>query len=94
MAKRIKSGLKRVEVAERNRQRNVMVKSAIKTATKKALESVEDKSETLQSDLVAAISKLDKAVSKGILHKNTVARRKSRLMKKLNQSQQEVQASA
>ncbi len=92
MAKRIKSGLKRVEVAERNRQRNVMVKSAIKTATKKVIESIEDKSETVKTDLVAAISKLDKAVSKGILHKNTVARRKSRLMKKINNAQSEVSA--
>lgn len=92
MAKRIKSGLKRVEVAERNRQRNVMVKSSIKTATKKVLESIDSNSETLKTDLVAAISKLDKAVTKGILHKNTVARKKSRLMKKLNQAEAAVKA--
>lgn len=92
MAKRIKSGLKRVEVAERNRQRNVMVKSSIKTATKKVLEAIESSSETLKTDLVAAISKLDKAVNKGILHKNTVARKKSRLMKKLNQAEAAVKA--
>ncbi|MFN8577014.1 MAG: 30S ribosomal protein S20 [Candidatus Sericytochromatia bacterium] len=84
MAKRIKSGLKRVEVAERNRQRNVAVKSAVKTATKKVIEGVADKSETLNQDVMDAISKLDKAASKGILHKNTVARKKSRLMKKVN----------
>lgn len=86
MAKRIKSGLKRVEVAERNRQRNVTVKSAVKTATKKVIESIGSKSESLNTDLVSAISKLDKAASKGILHKNTVARRKSRLMKKMNEA--------
>lgn len=84
MAKRIKSGLKRVEVAERNRQRNVAVKSAVKTATKKVIEGVAEKSETLNQDVMDAISKLDKAASKGILHKNTVARKKSRLMKKVN----------
>lgn len=88
MAKRIKSGLKRVEIAERNRQRNVTVKSAIKTATKKALEGIDTKSENLKDDVTAAISKLDKAASKGILHKNTVARKKSRLMKKVNQAAQ------
>lgn len=86
MAKRIKSGLKRVEVAERNRQRNVTVKSAVKTATKKVIESIGSKSESLNTDLVSAISKLDKAASKGILHKNTVARKKSRLMKKMNEA--------
>lgn len=92
MAQRIKSGLKRVEVAERNRQRNVMVKSSIKTATKKVLESIDSNSDTIKTDLVAAISKLDKAVTKGILHKNTVARKKSRLMKKLNQAEAAVKA--
>lgn len=86
MAKRIKSGLKRVEIAERNRQRNITVKSAVKTAAKKVVEGINSKSETLNSDLVSAISKLDKAASKGILHKNTVARKKSRLMKKINEA--------
>ncbi|MBC7473422.1 MAG: 30S ribosomal protein S20 [Candidatus Sericytochromatia bacterium] len=83
MAKRIKSGLKRVEVAERNRQRNVAVKSSIKTATRKVLESLKDE-EVLKKELPIAISKMDKAVSKGIVHKNTVARKKSRLMKRVN----------
>lgn len=85
MAKRIKSGIKRVEVAERNRQRNVAVKSAVKTAAKKVLVDLQTKStDTLKEDLVSAISKLDKAVSKGIIHENTAARKKSRLMKKVN----------
>ncbi len=83
MAKRIKSGLKRVEVAERNRQRNVAVKSSIKTATRKVLESLKDE-EVLKKELPIALSKMDKAVSKGIVHKNTVARKKSRLMKRVN----------
>jgi small subunit ribosomal protein S20 len=85
MAKRIKSGIKRVEVAERNRQRNVAVKSAVKTAAKKVLVDLQTKStDALKEDLVSAISKLDKAVSKGIIHENTAARKKSRLMKKVN----------
>lgn len=82
MAKRIKSGLKRVEVAERNRQRNVAVKSAIKTITKKALTDLEKNPSTEM--IKEVISKLDKAATKGILHKNTVARKKSRLMAKVN----------
>ena len=77
----IKSAKKRVLIAEANRQRNVAFKSSIKTAMKKALELAgsEDK-----DALNAAISKVyqlcDKAVSKGILHKNTAARKKSRLV--------------
>lgn len=85
MAKRIKSGLKRVEIAERNRQRNVAIKSALKTAGKKAIEVLND-ADLLKKELPVAISEIDKAVSKGILHKNTAARKKSRLMKKVNAS--------
>ncbi len=77
----IKSSKKRVLIAEANRQRNVAFKTSIKTAVKKALElaTSEDK-----EALNAAISKVyqlcDKAVVKGILHKNTAARKKSRLV--------------
>jgi small subunit ribosomal protein S20 len=77
----IKSAKKRVLIAEANRQRNVAFKSTIKTAVKKAMElaTTEDK-----DALNAAISKVyqlcDKAVVKGILHKNTAARKKSRLV--------------
>jgi len=77
----IKSAKKRVLIAEANRQRNVAFKSSIKTAVKKAMDlaSSEDK-----EALNAAISKVyqlcDKAVVKGILHKNTAARKKSRLV--------------
>ncbi|MFN8673701.1 MAG: 30S ribosomal protein S20 [Candidatus Sericytochromatia bacterium] len=87
MAKRIKSGIKRVEIAERNRQRNVAVKSAIKTATKKVVVSISESGKEVSTDLVkAAISQIDKAVTKGILHKNTAARKKSRLMAKVNKA--------
>ncbi len=80
----IKSAKKRVLVAKRNTERNVAFKSSIKTAVKKALSLVNgDKNE-----LDAAISKVyqlcDKAVGKGILHKNTAARKKSRLTKAIN----------
>ena len=76
----IKSAKKRVLIAEANRQRNVAFKSSIKTAVKKVLELAQADDEKA---LNAAISKVyqlcDKAVSKGILHKNTAARKKSRL---------------
>ena len=76
----IKSAKKRVLIAERNRVRNVAFKTSIKTAVKKALElaSGEDK-EALNAALSKVYQLCDKAVVKGILHKNTAARKKSRL---------------
>ena len=66
----IKSAKKRVLIAEANRQRNAAFKTSIKTALKKALALAEgDDKEALNA-----------AVSKGILHKNTAARKKSRLV--------------
>lgn len=77
----IKSAKKRVLIAERNRVRNVAFKTSIKTALKKVLElaSGEDQ-EALNSAISRAYQLCDKAVSKGILHKNTAARKKSRLV--------------
>lgn len=77
----IKSAKKRVLIAEANRQRNVAFKTSIKTAVKKALElaSGEDK-EALNSAVSKVYQLCDKAVVKGILHKNTAARKKSRLV--------------
>jgi small subunit ribosomal protein S20 len=84
MAKRIKSGLKRVEVAERNRQRNIAVKSTVKTAVRKTIDAVSSGDATSSDLFVKAQSQLDKAAVKGVLHKNAVARRKSRLAKRVN----------
>ena len=77
----IKSAKKRVLIAERNRVRNVAFKTSIKTAVKKVLElaKAEDK-DALNSALSRAYQLCDKAVVKGILHKNTAARKKSRLV--------------
>lgn len=84
----IKSAKKRVLIAERNRVRNVAFKSAIKTAVKKVLElaKAEDK-EALNSAMSKAYQLCDKAVSKGVLHKNTAARKKSRLTLAVNKLQ-------
>ena len=81
----IKSAKKRVLIAEANRQRNVAFKTSIKTAVKKVLTAAasEDKSE-LNALLSKVYQLCDKAVSKGILHKNTAARKKSRLTKAVN----------
>ena len=78
----IKSAKKRVLIAERNRLKNVAVKSEIKTAIKKALVAAQAKDADAVSTALSAVYKLcDKAVGKGILHKNTAARKKSRLTK-------------
>ena len=77
----IKSAKKRVLIAEANRVRNVAFKTSIKTAVKKALALAtgEDK-EALNSAVSKVYQLCDKGVSKGILHKNTAARKKSRLV--------------
>ncbi len=79
-----KSAKKRIKVAERNRQRNMLVKARVRTAMKKTLRAVEQGSENVNELAKVAVSQLDKAQSKGILHKNTVARYKSRLMARVN----------
>lgn len=80
-----KSAKKRVLVAERNRERNQAVKSRIKTMVKKVLVAVELKEvETSKAALSVAYKELDKAVTKGIMKKNTVSRKKARLAAKVN----------
>ena len=81
----IKSAKKRVLVAEKNRIRNVAFKSSIKTAIKTALSFAKQKDEaSLKPAMSKAYQLCDKAVSKGILHKNTAARKKSRLSLAVN----------
>ena len=77
----IKSAKKRVLIAEVNRQRNVAFKTSIKTAINKALAlATESDKEALNASISRVYQLCDKAVSKGILHKNTAARKKSRLV--------------
>ncbi len=83
----IKSAKKRILVAERNHQRNMAFKSAIKTAVKNTLtlaKAKEQDQEAIKNALSQAYKLCDKAVSKGILHKNTASRKKSRLTKAIN----------
>ena len=82
----IKSAKKRVLVAERNHAKNVAVKSRIKTAVKRVLEALKDDTSKVQELLNYAYKLLDKSVSKGVLHKNTAARKKSRLTKHENKT--------
>jgi small subunit ribosomal protein S20 len=78
----IKSQIKRNRQNERRRLRNRQVRSEIHTRTKKVLGEAEAGEETAES-LRAAIKRIDSAVSKGVLHKNTAARKKSRLVKQI-----------
>ncbi len=73
----IKSAIKRVKVSEKRRLRNASHKSALRTAVK-AFETAAAGSnvETAKDALIAASKKLDKAVTKGLVHKNTAARKK------------------
>lgn len=88
----IKSAIKRIQVAERNRLRNKAYKSAVKTLTKRCLtaattlatEPTSESTQEIQQRLAVAYSKIDKAVKRGVLHPNTGARKKSRLAKALN----------
>lgn len=80
-----KSAKKRVIIAERNRERNQAVKSRVKTMVKKVLVAVEaNEVETAKAALSVAYKELDKAVTKGIMKKNTVSRKKARLAAKVN----------
>ncbi|MBM4762355.1 30S ribosomal protein S20 [Bacillus sp. B15-48] len=80
----IKSAIKRVKVSEANRAQNITVKSAMRTAVKKAEAAIVNNDSEANTAFAAAASKLDKAATKGLIHKNAAARKKSRLMKKLN----------
>lgn len=80
----IKSQIKRNRQNEKRRLRNRIYRGAARKAIKKALLAMEDGNvEAAREAVRVAIKRLDKAAEKGILHKNNVARRKSRLMKRL-----------
>lgn len=81
----IKSQKKRILTNEKARQRNVAVKSELKTLIKTVNEAVEaGNKEAAESAVKAASRKLDKAVSKGVIHRNNAANRKSAINKKVS----------
>ncbi|MGH2521988.1 MAG: 30S ribosomal protein S20 [Anaerolineales bacterium] len=78
------SALKRIRSNERKRVRNKIVRSKTRTAVRVAREQIADANpDEARKATLAAISALDKAAQKGVIHKNNAARRKSRLMKRL-----------
>ena len=98
----IKSAIKRVEIAERNRLRNKAYKSAVRTLMKGYFAAVDtyaanptpESLTEVQQRMSAAYSKIDKAVKKGVLHPNTGARKKSRLARTLKRHSNQATATA
>lgn len=80
----IKSNIKRIGTNEKARARNVAVKSELKTCVRRVREAISAGDKTAaEAALKAASVKLDKAVSKGVIHENQAANRKSALAKKV-----------
>lgn len=81
----IKSQIKRNRQNEVRRLRNKAAKSEIKTRVKTALTATAAVADGGEEAVRVAIKRLDKAASKGIIHKNQASRRKGRLMKRLGE---------
>lgn len=76
----IKSAKKRILVAQTRADRNKAIRSAVKTSIKKVYAAIEENDKAAaQAALLDATSKLDKATKKGVYHKNTSARKISRM---------------
>jgi small subunit ribosomal protein S20 len=86
------SALKRIRSSERRRQRNRIVLGSARTAVKRArvLISTKQWSEA-DAAVLAAVSALDRAAAKGVIHKNNAARRKSRLVRQYQQAKSAAQ---
>ena len=78
---------KSARVASKRALRNRPIRTSARTFVKKAQDSIADGAETALADTREAIKVLDKAAQKGVIHRNNAARRKSRLMAKLNRMQ-------
>ena len=79
----IKSAMKRVKVSEKKNLRNRMVKTGVKTAIKKYQVALMEGAQPAGAQLSATTSAIDKAVAKGVMHKNTANRKNARLAKAL-----------
>ena len=81
----IKSQIKRNRQNEKRRLRNRQVRAELRTRTRSVLEAAESGAEDTEERLQLAIKRIDKAVSKGTIHKNTAARTKSRLTRRVRE---------
>jgi small subunit ribosomal protein S20 len=81
----IKSAIKRIRQSEKRRVRNAAVRSTVRTSVKTTRTAIEGgQADQARESLLQTIQVLDKATTKGVIHKNTAARKKSRLMRQLN----------
>lgn len=82
----IKSAIKRVSVNQKKNLRNRKVKSGVKTAVKKFHAAMASDTGATVKELSLVASSLDKAVSKGVVHKNAANRKKSRLARAMSRA--------
>ena len=83
----IKSAKKRVLITEKKNHANAAQKSALRTSVKKAKVAIASNDANAAAAVKEASISIDKAVTKGLLHKNNAARKKSRLAKAMNRAQ-------
>jgi small subunit ribosomal protein S20 len=80
-----RSALKRMRQSEKRRVRNAAVRTSVRTAVKTTRTSLAAAAvEEARASLARAVQLLDRAVTKGVVHKNAAARKKSRLTRQLN----------
>ena len=82
----IQSAKKRVKVSEKKNLRNRIIKSGVRTAVKKFDAAVSADPKNAQAHLSATVAAIDKATSKGVMHKNAASRKKARLAKLLDKA--------
>ena len=82
-ARKAITGARRKSEAERNRRRSLPIKTKVKRVVRDTLLSIEASGPEAKDAVAGAVRELDKAVSKGVLHRRTAARRKSNLMRRL-----------
>lgn len=80
----IKAAIKHIKTSEKRHRRNQSVKSLTRTRVKQARTAIAKSPAESEEQIKAAISALDRAARKGVIHPNNAARRKSRLMKRYN----------
>ncbi len=78
------SAKKRMRQEQKRRLHNRSIKSLVKTQITKARQAIVAADADAEASVRAAVSELDRAAKKGVIHRNNAARRKSRLMKQLN----------
>ncbi|MGH9113366.1 MAG: 30S ribosomal protein S20 [Acidimicrobiales bacterium] len=86
----IKSQIKRNRQNLVRQERNKAVRSELKTRAKAAVAAIDSGDDDADAKVRLAVKRLDSAATKGVIHKNQAARRKSRLMAKVNQGAAEV----